>query len=89
MQQSNSESQLVSSTQNSLAPRQGQNPNDWEVIGETFEAMGKVGLAMTVGFTVAAAFCKLVDSGKVRLPKASTLIQLVTAEEQDSKATGA
>ena len=85
MEQSNQENQLVSSPQSSLAPRQGQNPNDWEVIGETFEAMGKVGLAMTVGFTVAAAFCKLVESGKVRIPKASTLVQLITAQEQDSK----
>ena len=61
----------------------GQQPkqSDWEVLGETFDAMGKVGLAMTVGFTVAAAFCKLVDSGKLKIPKPDSLVQMVLNQE--------
>ena len=58
-----------------------QNPNDWQVMGETFEVMGKIGLAMTVGFTVAAAFCKLASSGNVKVPQASTWVQLLTTQE--------
>ena len=62
-----------------------QPPNDWQILGETFEAMGKVGLAMTVGFSVAAAFCKLVDSGRVKVPKASQLLQMVAMDEAQEK----
>ena len=47
--------------------------NDWQVLGETFETMGKVGLAMTVGFAVAGAFCKLVDGGHIKLPNLASL----------------
>ncbi len=47
---------------------------DWQVLGETFEAMGKAGLALTVGFLGASAFCKMVDSGKVKLPNVFNLI---------------
>jgi hypothetical protein len=77
------EGQLVRATARPLANQQ--NPNDWQVLGETFEAMGKVGLAMTVGFTVAAAFCKMVNSGKIKVPQASSLIQAIIAEDTSSK----
>lgn len=41
---------------------------EWQAMGEVFEGMSKVGLALTVGFTVAAAFCRLVESGGARVP---------------------
>lgn len=47
---------------------------DWQVLGDTFEALGKAGLAMTVGFSVAAVFCKMVDTGKIKLPNLVTLL---------------
>lgn len=56
---------------------------DWQVLGDTFEALGKAGLAITVGFSVAAAFCKMVDSGKIKLP--NVLGMLVTAQEQEAE----
>jgi len=56
---------------------------DWQVLGDTFEALGKAGLAMTVGFSVAAVFCKLVDNGKIKLPN---LISLMAASQAEPKA---
>jgi hypothetical protein len=42
--------------------------NDWQALGTTFEGMTKAGLALTIGFSVAAAFCRLVDTGKIKIP---------------------
>jgi len=43
------------------------NPNeDWHAIGDAFETMGKIGLAMTVGFTAAALFCRWADQRKLK-----------------------
>lgn len=42
--------------------------NDWQALGTAFEGMTKAGLALTIGFSVAAAFCKLVDTGKIKVP---------------------
>ena len=81
--QESQDGQLVRAPARPLANQQ--NPNDWQVLGETFEAMGKVGLAMTVGFTVAAAFCKMVNSGKIKVPQASSLIQAIITEEPGPK----
>ena len=62
---------------NDLAPRSGERLpateappalNDWQALSVTFEGMTKAGLALTIGFSVAAAFCKLVDTGKIRVP---------------------
>lgn len=78
-------------SENSLVPAQQQPtrmvpakpPSDWQVMSETFETMGKVGLAMTVGFSVAAAFCKMVDSGRIKMPSvANVLTQISEAEQQ-------
>ncbi len=42
-------------------------PNeDWQAIGDAFETMGKIGLAMTVGFTAAALFCRWADQRKLK-----------------------
>lgn len=42
--------------------------NDWQALGTAFEGMTKAGLALTIGFSVAAAFCRLVDTGKIKVP---------------------
>jgi len=41
---------------------------DWQAMGEAFEGLCKAGLALTVGFSVAAAFCKMMDTRKVDIP---------------------
>lgn len=46
----------------------------WNDIGEGFEIMGKVGLAMAVGFSAAGLFCRLAETGKVRVPSLSSLV---------------
>ncbi len=52
-------------SQSALAARR---PDDWQALGEAFEAMGKAGLALTIGFTVAAGVCKMAQQGKLKLP---------------------
>lgn len=42
--------------------------NDWQALGTAFEGLTKAGLALTIGFSVAAVFCKMVDTGKVKTP---------------------
>ncbi|HEY4000938.1 MAG TPA: hypothetical protein VGO93_18870 [Candidatus Xenobia bacterium] len=41
---------------------------EWQALGMAFDGMCKVGLALTVGFGVAATFCKLMESGKIKVP---------------------
>ena len=41
---------------------------DWAAMGKAFEGMCKAGLALTVGFSVAAAFCKMMDAKNVDIP---------------------
>jgi len=54
-------------------------PNDdWQILGETFEVMGKVGLALTVGFTAAAVFCRLADQRKLKVPAIQEVLQHLT-----------
>ena len=58
--------------------------NEWQILGETFESMGKVGLALTVGFSAAAVFCKAVDSGKLKVPSVMSLMaQASTSSENE------
>lgn len=40
--------------------------SDWDEIGQAFETMGKIGLAMTVGFTAAALFCRWADQRNLK-----------------------
>jgi hypothetical protein len=49
-------------------------PDDWEVLGDTFEAMGKIGLALTVGFTAAAVFCRWADQRKLKVPAVAEMV---------------
>jgi len=46
----------------------------WNDIGDAFETMGKVGLAMAVGMSAAGLFCRLAEQGKVRVPTLSGLL---------------
>ncbi len=74
-----------------LAPKTGSGlpakpVNDWQILGETFESMGKVGLALTVGFSAAAVFCKAVDSGKLKVPSVMSLMaQANTSSENEER----
>lgn len=52
-----------------MVPSQGAAPmvpatpvDDWGTMGQAFEGMCKAGLALTVGFSVAAAFCRMMES---------------------------
>jgi hypothetical protein len=42
--------------------------DDWGEMGKAFDGMCKAGLALAVGFSVAAAFCKMMDNKNVNLP---------------------
>jgi hypothetical protein len=50
-------------------------PSEWEAIGEAMETMGKIGLAMTVGFTAAALFCRLADQKKLKTSAVKKVIE--------------
>lgn len=50
-------------------------PSDWLAIGEAMETMGKIGLAMTVGFTAAALFCRLADQKKLKASAVKKVIE--------------
>ncbi|MEW6277505.1 MAG: hypothetical protein AB1758_02700 [Candidatus Eremiobacterota bacterium] len=61
-----------------LAPQR--RPDDWQALGEAFEAMGKAGLALTIGFTVAATVCKLAQQGRLKLPDLLSFLQPAEGE---------
>ena len=46
----------------------------WNDIGDAFETMGKVGLAMAIGMSAAGLFCRLAEQGKVRVPTLTGLL---------------
>lgn len=58
----------------SLRPYSSQLPaheipvDDWAAMGKAFDGLCKAGLALTVGFSVAAAFCKMMDAKNVNIP---------------------
>lgn len=54
----------------------------WCEIGESFETLGKVGLAVAVGFSAAGLFCRLADQGKIRIP---ALVNLLLKQTPDTK----
>lgn len=49
-------------------------PPTWNDLAEGFETMGKVGLAVAIGFSAAGIFCRLADQGKVKVPTLSSLV---------------
>jgi hypothetical protein len=49
-------------------PAQEMPMDDWAAMGKAFEGLCKAGLALTVGFSVAAAFCKMMDAKNVNIP---------------------
>ncbi|MFA5504445.1 MAG: hypothetical protein WC314_15320 [Vulcanimicrobiota bacterium] len=60
-----------------IAEQQGleaHRPPTWDELGETFETMGKLSLALAVGMSAAALFCRLAEQGKIRVPSVSTLL---------------
>ena len=59
----------------------GQKPaqDDWEVLGDTFESMGKIGLALTVGFTAAAVFCRWAEQRKLKVPAMREMVDTLGA----------
>ncbi len=46
----------------------------WNDIGDAFETMGKVGLAMAIGMSAAGLFCRLAEQGKVKVPTLTGLL---------------
>lgn len=59
---------------NSQLPATNRAPITWNELGESFEVMGKIGLAMAVGMSAAGLFCRLADQGKVKVPSLSSLV---------------
>lgn len=59
-------------------------PPTWDEIGEGFETLGKVGLAMAVGFSAAGLFCRLAQQGKVKVPGISALVNASPPEKRGS-----
>lgn len=57
-------------------------PPTWDEIGEGFETLGKVGLAMAVGFSAAGLFCRLAQQGKVKVPSISALLSTPPTEKR-------
>ncbi|MHB2016181.1 MAG: hypothetical protein ACYCW6_04465 [Candidatus Xenobia bacterium] len=45
---------------------------EWNALGTAFEGLCKVGLALTVGFSVAAAFCRVMENNKLKVPRQVT-----------------
>ena len=59
----------TSESNDRIVPTQGGAPivpatpvDDWGAMGQAFEGMCKAGLALTVGFSVAAAFCRMMEA---------------------------
>lgn len=77
------ESESLANQENkALAQRR---PDDWQSLGEAFEAMGKAGLALTIGFTVAAGVCKMAQSGKLKLPDVFSMVGLNPPPAEEGK----
>ena len=55
----------------------------WDDIGDQFETMGKIGVALAVGFSAAGLFCKLAHQGRVKIPSMTSL--LLNAHAEPSK----
>lgn len=61
-------------------------PPTWDEIGDGFETLGKVGLAMAIGFSAAGLFCRLAQQGKVKVPNlAPHWVNSVTAVTEPRK----
>jgi hypothetical protein len=57
-----------------LGPAERPGPPSWSEIGESFETLGKVGLAMAIGFSAAGLFCRLAEQGKVKVPSLPAMV---------------
>jgi len=57
--------------------------DDWAAMGKAFEGMCKAGLALTVGFSVAAAFCKMMDAKNVNIPNVVNKLASTVFNQQE------
>ena len=71
-----SKSELAPSPQasESLSKTDPQKPVTWNEIGEGFEVLGKISLALALGLSAAGLFCRLAEQGKVRVPSLSAMM---------------
>lgn len=68
------DSNAITPSPNRLPTQDKPTPPSWDDIGEGFETLGKVGLAMAIGFSAAGLFCRLAQQGKVKVPSLSALL---------------
>lgn len=58
----------------------------WKEIGDSFDSMSKIGLALAIGLSAAGLFCRLADQGKVRVPNiSSVMLDPTEGKRSDSK----
>lgn len=56
------------------SPPQRSVPPSWNELADGFETMGKVGIALAVGFSAAGFFCRMAEQGKVKMPSLPSLL---------------
>lgn len=82
-----SDNDLVKTT-SALEQRPSRPPApSWSEIGESFETLGKVGLAMAIGFSAAGLFCRLAEQGKVRVPSLTSMVVAAGPQSRSSTRT--
>ena len=59
---SSSDPTLARPPESSVVAPQAEPLDDWATMGQTFDGLCKAGLALTVGFSVAAAFCRMMGA---------------------------
>lgn len=78
--------QAVTSQSPQLPTQHRASPPTWDEIADSFETLGKVGLAMAIGFSAAGLFCRLAQQGKVKVPNlAPHWVNSVTAVTEPRK----
>lgn len=82
--QDQNESKQSLSTRRRSELAQQSRPVTWGEVGDTFESMGKVGMALAIGLSAAGLFCRLADQGKIRVPNLAGMI-LSREPETDEK----
>ncbi len=74
---------LESKSKSPVVAKEKKAPATWNDIGDGFETLSKIGLALAVGMSAAGLFCRLADQGKVRVPTFSGLV--LNRRDQDTK----
>ena len=78
-----SKSEVAARAEESLSKSVPRETVTWDDIGDGFELLGKVGLALAVGMSAAGLFCRLAEQGKVKIPTLSGL--MLNRGEQQGK----